>query len=254
MKRNNKTWFYSLILTCFLTILISSCKKDSTNNSTTPPSTSPIVFSDSVTYSTVSDIDGNVYKTIVLGTQTWMAENLRTTKYKNGSPIPNVTDNNTWFNLKTAAYCDYNNVTDNSKIYGHLYNWYTVSNNADTNLNVCPTGWRVPADSDWTILTTYLGGVTLAGDHMKEVGTTHWSTPNLGAVNDSGFTAIPAGFRNSTGDFQEISFNAYWWSSTLTDQPDGNSYYRSLDYDMISVYRCDAIHVLGFSVRCIKKQ
>ncbi len=127
---------------------------------------------------TVSDIEGNTYKTIKIGTQTWMAENLKTTKYKDGSEIPNITNNG-----------DYDNNPANSETYGRLYNWYTV----DDDKGVCPEGWHVPDDAEYTVLTDYLGGESVAGGKMKETGTEHWNSPNTGATNESGFTGLPRG-------------------------------------------------------------
>lgn len=119
-----------------LLVLTSSCKKDDNNNNG----------------STVKDIDGNVYHTIVIGTQTWMLENLKTTKYSNGDPIPNITDSLTWVSLETGAYCNYNNDENNSVIYGRLYNWYSVNDSR----KLAPVGWHVPNDSEWRTLTDFL--------------------------------------------------------------------------------------------------
>jgi uncharacterized protein (TIGR02145 family) len=138
---------------------------------------------------TVKDFEGNVYKTITIGTQTWMADNLRTTKYRNGDAIPEVTDSSAWINLITGAYCNYNNTRNNDTIvsYGRFYNLYAVTDNR----NICPTGWHVSTDAEWTTLTDYLGGASVAGDKLKEKGTTHWESPNAGATNEIGFTALP---------------------------------------------------------------
>ena len=123
----------------------------------------------------VQDIDGNNYLTVTIGTQIWMAENLRTTKYNDGTAIPLVTDNTTWANLTTPAYCWYNNdAKTNGSTYGALYNWYSVNTK-----KLCPTGWHVPNDTEWTTLTTYLGGTAVAGGKLKETGTAHWYSPNF---------------------------------------------------------------------------
>ena len=161
----------------------------------------------------VSDIDGNTYKTVQIGTQVWMAENLKTSKYSNGNTIPNITDS-TWSNLTTGAWAYYNNDVANNAKYGKLYNWLAVS---PGNKNVCPTGWHVPTDAEWTVLTDYLGGASVAGGKMKEVGTTSWISPNTNATNTSLFTGLPGGTRNHNGYFKSIGYSGYWWSSTEYD-------------------------------------
>ena len=159
---------------------------------------------------TVTDIDGNIYNSVTIGNQVWMAENLKTTKYQNGEAIPNVTDDTEWSNLVTGAYSDYNNDPSNSDTYGRLYNWYAV----DDSRNICPSGWHVPNYSEWTTLENYLGGYLVAGGKLKETGTTHWSSPNTGATNETGFTALPAGGRGSNpGDFIYLGERAVWWTS-----------------------------------------
>ena len=175
--------------------------------------TDPIIFNPSLTYGTVTDIDGNVYKTITIGTQTWMADNLKTTKYRNGDPIPNVTGTSNWATLATGAYCWYNDDTTYKANFGALYNWFAVAGSR----NIAPSGWHVPTDADWTTLITYLGGVTVAGDKMRETGTLHWLSPNTYATNSSGFTALPGGMRGYDGIFEEFGRYGYWWSSTATE-------------------------------------
>jgi len=136
-----------------------------------------IIFNPSLTYGEVSDIDGNYYKTIQIGSQIWMAENLKTTRYNDGSNIPLVTDNTAWSNLTTPGYCWYNNDAATYKnVYGALYNWYAVNTG-----KLCPSGWHVPSEYEWTLLVNYLGGVYAAGGKLKETGTTHWYSPNAGA-------------------------------------------------------------------------
>lgn len=159
---------------------------------------------------TVTDSDGNVYNTVTIGTQVWMAENLRTTKYKDNTAIPLVTDNTAWTNLSTPGYCWYNNdAATNKSTYGALYNWYTVNTG-----KLCPTGWHVPTDAEWSTLTTCLGGVGVAGGKLKEAGTSHWMSPNVGATNETGFTALPSGYRYAGGTFEYNGLGGWWWSST----------------------------------------
>jgi|GEM_PF-4490758 len=138
------------------------------------------------------DIDGNVYPAVVIGNQAWTTVNLRVTHYNDGTAIPHVTDGGTWSGLSTPGYCYYNNSTDPAKQekWGALYNWYAVETGK---LAPATGGWRVPTDADWTILSDYLGGVSVAGGKMKEAGTANWSSPNTGATNESGFSALPGG-------------------------------------------------------------
>ena len=159
---------------------------------------------------TVKDIDGNIYKTVTIGTQVWMAENLKTTRYNDSTSIPLVLDNKTWKSLTTPAYCWYDNdETANKNTYGALYNWYTVKTG-----KLCPAGWHIPTDVEWTKMATYLGGTVVAFGKLKETGTTHWNSPNNFATNETGFTALPSGSRGSSGAFYFVGEYGYWWSST----------------------------------------
>ncbi len=205
-----------------------------------------IIFNPNLTYGSVSDNDGNTYKTIQIGTQTWMAENLKTTKYNDGTAIPLVTDGTAWAALSTPGYCWFSNDAATYKAtYGALYNWYTVNTG-----KLCPTGWHVSTDAEWTTLTTYLGGESVAGGKLKETGTSHWSSPNTGATNSSGFTALPGGARNYDGAFISIGYRGYWWSSTEANT--FSAWLRSMSYDGSNVYSYyfDTRH--GFSVRCLR--
>jgi uncharacterized protein (TIGR02145 family) len=193
-----------------------------------------------------NDRDGNYYTVVQIGTQVWMAENLKTTKYLDGTSIPNVTDNTTWGNLTTGAYCDYNNKPSNSSIYGRLYNFYAAT---DAH-NICPTGWHVPTDIEWTFMTTYLGSDSLAGGKLKENCSTRWLSPNKEATNETGFTALPGGCRYNIGTFDLLRLNGYWWGSTQTDLY--NAWFRNMSYDLKSVSRRYDYKSSGFSVRCLK--
>jgi uncharacterized protein (TIGR02145 family) len=195
---------------------------------------------------TVLDIEGNNYKTIQIGSQTWMAENLKTTKYNDGTAIPNVADGSTWSNLTSPGYCWYNNDAATYKTtYGALYNWYTVNTE-----KLCPTDWHVPSDAEWITLTTYLGGEGVAGGKLKESGTAHWTNPNTGGTNESGFTSIAAGARDYLGKFCDIDIREYWWTSTGYNTKD--AWPRYVQYDVINVFRAYGSKANGFYVRCIK--
>ena len=188
---------YIFLVSLMFVILTSGCKKDEKTND--PPPTA-----------TVTDIDGNVYNTVTIGTQVWMVENLKTTRFNDGSAIQLVSDDTVWSNLTSPGYCWYDNdEATNKDPFGALYNWYTVNSG-----KLCPAGWHLPTDDEWDIIVNYLDGDTIAGGKMKETGTTLWNSPNTGATNSSGFTGLPGGFCNFNGNFYSIGFNGSWWSTT----------------------------------------
>ncbi|MBK7695522.1 MAG: fibrobacter succinogenes major paralogous domain-containing protein [Saprospiraceae bacterium] len=237
MKKILRVWICLIAVLGLMMALSNSCKKDKENSNNNP---------------TVTDIDGNVYHTVTIGSQTWMVENLNTSRYRDSTLIPNVTDNLAWISLTTGAFCDYENLPSNSKTYGKLYNWYAVTDSH----NICPIGWHIPSDAEWTTLTDFLGGENTAGGKLKEAGTTHWQSPNYGATNESGFTALPGGRRNSDGSFENplnklgIRYDGAWWTSTLFGMH--SIWYRSIGYSGIGVGRNDSMETNGFSIRCIK--
>jgi len=191
--------------------------------------------------------NGYTYASIVLGNgQEWMAENLRTTAYANGDPIPNITDITQWQNLTTGAWSHYNNDSQYENPYGKLYNWFTV---ADAR-NVCPTGWHVSTDGELTVLSDYLGGEAVAGGKMKSTGTAYWVSPNTNATNESGFSGLPGGLRGYDGPFYTIGNTGYWWSSTEVGT--ANAWFRGLNYSVGNVGRGGANKTSGFSVRCLR--
>jgi len=205
---------------------------------------------------TVTDIDGNVYQTVKIGNQWWMSENLKVTHYRNGDAIPNVTDATEWSNLITGAYCNYGNDVNNATTYGRLYNWYAVNDSR----NIAPEGWHVSSDAEWKTLEMYLGMSqseaddigwrgTDEGGKLKETGTIHWNSPNTGATNENGFSALPGGFRlNGTCD--GMGFFAYFWSSSeyLSD----GAWNRNLHYGSSVISRRSGSKQYGFSVRCVR--
>jgi uncharacterized protein (TIGR02145 family) len=196
---------------------------------------------------TVTDLDGNVYKSILIGSQTWMAENLKTTKYNNGTSIPLVTDTTSWSNLSTPAYCWYKNHEVNKDAFGALYNWYAVNTG-----KLCPVAWHVPSDSEWTILTNYLGGESVAGGKLKESDTSYWYDPNTGATNETGFSARAGGYRFSSPSafFTQLGYLGCWWSTTEIDK---NWAYNLLMYfNSKKVQRLFITEGTGMSVRCVK--
>jgi uncharacterized protein (TIGR02145 family) len=207
----------------------------------------------------MTDIDGNMYNTVIIGTQEWVKENLNVSKYNDGTVIPQVTDPNAWANLTTGAWCYYNNTAANGPIYGKLYNYYAVAGIHDTiastpNKVLAPIGFHVPTDTNWTTLTDYLGGLLVAGGEMKEIGTAHWMSPNTGATNSSGFTGLSDGFRFDYGFFFGVGSFANWWSSTEdTNVTTGTVgvWIRHLDHDNSAVTKSAALKKIGFSVRLI---
>jgi uncharacterized protein (TIGR02145 family) len=205
------------------------------------------VTTNTIVYGSVSDVEGNSYTTVTVGTQVWMAENLKTSKFKDNTAIPLVTDNTAWINLTTPGYCWYNNDAATYKgTYGALYNWYTVSTG-----KLCPTSWHVPTDSEWTTLTTFLGGTNVAGVKLKEAGTSHWYSPNTGATNETGFTALPSGCRIiHDNSFINMGGSGFWWSST--DYSTAEAWSPTMNYYYSIVYREYSNKKFGFSVRCVK--
>ena len=197
----------------------------------------------------VTDIDGNTYQTVQIGNQIWLAENLKVTHYRNGTAIPQVADA-VWGNVSGAgALCDYDNDPNNAAAYGRLYRWDAATQSD----NLAPQGCYVPSDAEWQVLIDFLGGRSTAGGKMKEVGTTHWLTPNNGATNESGFSGLPGGFREANfGDnrFLELGTGAHLWSTTESVQP-GEAFGFNLDYFSSTVKKDPYYKGHGLSVRCV---
>jgi uncharacterized protein (TIGR02145 family) len=210
---------------------------------------------------TLTDYDGNIYNWIGIGKQAWMAENLKTTRYADGTAIPLVESSSVWdaLSISDKAYCWYDNSTAKRDTYGGLYTWAAAMNGAASSTSnpsgvqgVCPAGWHVPSSMEWTNLTDYLGGKGVAGGKLKETGTIHWADPNTGATNESGFTALPGGYRSYTGYlFNLIGSYGYWWSSSEYDA-DWGVWRRYMGYDYADVYSYYNDKNYGFSVRCVR--
>lgn len=199
----------------------------------------------------ITDIDGNFYKTVYIGKQQWMAENLKVSKYNDGTTIPNITDDNQWQNNKSGAWSYYNNDLTNNVKYGKLYNWYAMSQTANGNKNLCPVGWHVSTDIDWEVLLKYIGEENTGGK-MKETGTSNWSAPNTDATNTSLFTGLPGGSRDNNGSFYEIGGSGYWWK-TILDSPSTTVWFNFLESQ--NGYIHGDFHYyrnIGFSIRCVK--
>jgi uncharacterized protein (TIGR02145 family) len=213
------------------------------------------IFSFPKSYSLIS-IDSIIfyidqYQPLTIGTQVWMLKNLNVDHYRNGDSIPEVRDSTTWVNLTTGAWCFYNNDPELGKIYGKLYNWYAVNDQR----GLAPEGWHVPSDSEWTKLTTFLGGENHAGGKLKSTGTIEagdglWRTPNEGATNESGFTALPGSSCLNYTSFVNIGYFGTWWSST--EYVKSYAWYINLYFSITYLYRGGAGNVQGHSVRCVK--
>jgi len=205
-----------------------------------------------VSYRSMMDQDGNTYKTVVIGNQEWMAENLIASHYRNGALIPIETNTSAWQGLSTGSSCWYSN--DSSGVhcpYGKLYNWYAVSDPR----NLCPSGWHIPTDAEWTQLENFLGGAGIAGGKLKSTGTQYWLAPNAGANNSTGYSGLPGGLRLNDGLFFDFTTYGYWWSSTQYDN--SNAWFRVLGYGGSGVGRFQFNYSsknLGLSVRCLKDQ
>ena len=206
---------------------------------------------------TVTDVDGNVYNAVKIGNQWWMAENLKVTQYRNGDPIPHVTDGSTWQGLSTGAYSEYGNDPASADTYGRLYNWYAV----DDTRSIAPEGWHMPSDDEWKQLEMYLGMSqadanatgfrgTDEGGKLKETGTVHWDSPNTGATNESEFTALPGGYREIDGTFYYLGLEGYFWSCTA--ETDSRSWLRYLHATHSGVFRDNDNKKHGLSVRCVR--
>lgn len=227
MKNNKFTFIWPLKCSLFIVILVSafSCIKEEVSNPDTPPT------------SLTDPRDGETYKLVQIGNQTWFAENL---KYSGN--IPNITDNIEWKNLTSQAWCFYENDPNNGEIYGNLYNWSAVNTG-----DLCPAGWHVPTLAEWTELADYLG--ENAGGKMKSTGTEYWEF-NVSATNESGFSGLPGGGRQLNGGFRHLNQDGYWWSSTEED--DINSYKLHLSFNGGVASRYGWNKTSGYAVRCLK--
>jgi uncharacterized protein (TIGR02145 family) len=194
--------------------------------------------------SQVASLQTTTYPNVLIGTQYWMEKNLEVTNYRNGDIIPYVSDPTAWAGLTTGAWCYYNNDTESG--YGKLYNWYAVTDPR----GLAPTGWHVPIEAEWTIITNFLGGENVAGGNMKTTGTKSWITPNTAATNSSGFSGLPGGARSSVGAFSNIGSIGNWWSSTEANT--GAAWFRDLGYNNDNVFTGNTGKGTGFSVRCLR--
>lgn len=246
MKRKRLIWLSLILLMGVLLIFNYNCKKDDNINHSNGKTTA--LFNPNKTYGSLIDLDGNIYKTITIGSQTWMAENLRTTKYQNGEDIPEVSDDDIWINLSIGAYCNYQNTksVDSIATYGRLYNFSAVADNRQ----IAPAGWHVPTHEEWIILETYLGD-SVAGIKLKETGNTHWKTYYYEGTNETGFTALGGGYRWLSG-FYHKKIEGGWWTATESDTLSNAAFHITLGYNYEFFGGCDCPKRDGYSIRCVK--
>ena len=235
----------------FTAILFTACKKETSsvniNSGGTKSDTTNIIIQPLSGYGpNITDIDGNSYKTVYIGKQHWMAENLKVSKYNDGTLIPNVIDKTQWSELTTGALCYYNNDIINNAKFGKLYNWYTI-NPTFNNKNVCPKDWHVPNEIEWTKLIDYLGGINVAGGKLK-LNDDSWNLSDYKATNISLFGAVPGGYRYIYG-FEDIRRYGLWWTTTKKNEQARfiEIYYKNDTVNIEDSYLSD-----GFSIRCIK--
>ena len=194
----------------------------------------------------VSDIDGNIYETVAIGNQVWMAENLRTTRLNDGTEIKLISKSQEWNSTGEPAFSWYNNDSSLFKVpYGALYNGF-----AATNENICPAGWHMPDSEEWTVLIEFLGGTETAGGKLKEEGLTQWHSPNTGADNSSSFSALPAGMRYFEGTFSSLSYFTAFWS--VSEAGNASHYFVSLSYLDSRATLSSKSKKQGFSIRCVR--
>ena len=197
----------------------------------------------------ITDMDGNTYTTVKIGTQTWMGQNLNVSKFRNGDPIPEANTDEAWEKAsmeKKPAWCYYENLTEYGTAYGKLYNWFAVNDKR----GLAPKGWHISSEEEWNTLAQTLGGAALAGKKLKEKGADHWKTPNKDATNESGFTATPSGLNYSFGSFVSFETKAYWW--TTTEDGDDTAIVFSLSHDSNELFNLFLNKGVGLSVRCVK--
>ena len=242
------TNFIDLNINLITTTTTSSSSTSTTSTTSTSTSTST---SSSTTTTTTIACPNCTPQDVTIGSQIWTGCNLDVTTYRDGTPIPEVTDPTAWAALTTGAWCYYANTSSNGTTYGKLYNWYAVNDSR----GLAPSGYHIPTDAEWTTLTDYLGGLTIAGGPLKETGLCNWEIPNTDATNSSGFSGIPGGFRSSSGSFSLIGRDNYFWSSSLNFIPpfnNSNAWYRLLLYNHGYAVRSYQTKRFGFSIRLIK--
>jgi len=239
---------YSSILTGLVPNTTYYLRAYATNSAGTAYGNEVTFVSQTVSTTTVTDIDGNVYPVITIGNQTWMQENLKVTRYSDGEAIPTGLSDASWGTTTSGALAIYNNDAANNTAYGKLYNWYAGIDSR----KIAPQGWHVPSKEEWETLINFLGGSLTAGGELKEAGLTHWSSPNSGATNNSGFNGLPAGTRLPAGSYTFIGNNGYWWTSTEYLAGSADAEAMLLLNSSIESLQVTGSKQNGASIRCIK--
>jgi uncharacterized protein (TIGR02145 family) len=250
IKISGRKHLFTLLIS-FVFLVLVSCGNNNSSNKTDGDSKDTAQKSQAklnikLNSDSVVDIDGNVYHTVTIGTQTWLAENLKTTKYRNKEKIALVTEYEKWPQQTSGAYCSYNNDKKNADMYGYLYNGFAVTDPR----NIAPDGWHIATMEEWQVLINFLGGDKIAGSKLKEVGKDHWEFPNSDATNETSFTALPGGIRSSNGDCGDIGETSNWWTNTAAGASSLQKI--SLFYRDPEVTHNDLEKPFGLSVRCVK--
>lgn len=230
MKKPEKKLITHFLFVTFCWVLMLGCKNDSALTEVPKK---------------LKDIDGNAYKIVKIGNQVWMAENLKTTRLNDGTPIPLVPQKTDWSTRSTAGYCWYNNDQPTADTYGALYNWYTVQTN-----KLCPTGWHTPSAIEWSELISYSGGASTAGGKLKETGIAHWLSTDSTTTDEFNFTALPGGIRDTSGDFFGTGYLGGWWTATEDDFDLAK--YQLMRNVFSNVFNYSNLKQSGVSVRCLK--
>ena len=236
----------TFILLGMVLAILYCCKKDS--NSGPSGGNSTAIFNPALTYGTMTDQDGNKCKTIQIGKQVWMAENLKVSTYRNGDAIVSTTPTTLSISGEIYPKNQWPGMNDENQVatYGRLYTWSAVTDSR----NIAPAGWHVASYAEWTTLRDSLGGESTAGGKLKETGTTHWLNPNFGATNESGFTALPGGLREPSGVFYTNGQSSNWWTST--EKTASNGWQAYTDAVSGSLLLLNSNKSVGYAVRCVK--
>jgi uncharacterized protein (TIGR02145 family) len=245
-----------IVISISLFFTLISCKKENTTTSTNNENNITDTVKTNVAVGkqgpSISDVEGNSYKTVYIGAQHWMAENLKTSSYNDRTLIPNVTENTQWVNLTSGAWCYYENDETKNPKFGKLYNWFTLNSNYNENKNVCPTGWHIPSKIEWNLLVDNLGGELVAGGKMKEIGSQYWKTPNTSATNESLLSVLPSGSLSSGQFYNTLGKYADFWTSSVDNNGRAFALYLSYNSSEIKYHSGDYANSDGYSVRCIK--
>jgi uncharacterized protein (TIGR02145 family) len=240
---------YLIIFTALVLFSLQACERECDYDT--------VYFNQKLKYGSVTDIDGNIYRTIRIGSREWMAENLRVTHYRDNSDIRFVKNDSDWVNLRSGGYCVYKNDNSIVRLFGNLYNYYSISNTHE----ICPEGWHLPSIADINDLSDYLGGKSTAGIKLKEKGSAHWGTLNYRSTNGSGFTALPGGMRDINSIYHSIGDRTlayrggagYWWCSDHNDRDSAAAWSYCLGSNTDYVLSSDRTPKrLGISVRCVR--